>query len=194
MKYGGSVIYHGRLGRRSRRLIEYFKAVPGVPDLQEGLNPATWMLQVSTPGMESTLGVDFAEVYQRSALCRCHPRLQCEIHLEQGWPLPSRLPLCFSSVENATQERIAAVRPYLLYVCRRNEELLERLAVPTEGHEPLQFETKFAQNYSVQFKLIFWKFWMSYWRNPQYNATRFLFAGVLAFLLGSILWKVGHKK
>ena len=68
MKYGGSVIYHGNLGERSHRLIEYFKAVPGVPDLQEGLNPATWMLQVSTPGMESTLGVNFAEIYQNSNL------------------------------------------------------------------------------------------------------------------------------
>ena len=70
MKYGGSVIYHGHLGKRSRRLIEYFKAVPGVPDLQEGLNPATWMLQVSTPGMETTLGVNFAEIYQQSDLFR----------------------------------------------------------------------------------------------------------------------------
>ena len=74
MKYGGSVIYHGHLGKRSHRLIEYFKAVPGVPDLQEGLNPATWMLQVSTPGMESTLGVDFAEIYQHSDLFRCSLR------------------------------------------------------------------------------------------------------------------------
>ena len=70
MKHGGSVIYHGHLGKRSHRLIEYFKAVPGMPDLQEGLNPATWMLQVSTPGMESTLGVDFAEIYRSSALFR----------------------------------------------------------------------------------------------------------------------------
>jgi hypothetical protein len=74
MKYGGSVIYHGHLGKRSHRLIEYFKAVPGVPDLQEGLNPATWMLQVSTPGMESTLGVNFAEIYHSSELFRC-PRI-----------------------------------------------------------------------------------------------------------------------
>ena len=72
MKYGGSVIYHGHLGKRSNRLIEYFKAVPGVPDLQEGLNPATWMLQVSTPGMESTLRVDYAEVYRQSDLFRCY--------------------------------------------------------------------------------------------------------------------------
>ena len=28
-------------------LVEYFEAIPGVPRLQDGLNPATWMLQVS---------------------------------------------------------------------------------------------------------------------------------------------------
>jgi len=77
---------------------------------------------------------------------------------------------------------------------RRNEELIEKLSVPPEGQEPLHFTTKFPQNYATQFKMIFWKFWMSYWRNPQYNATRFLFAGVLAFIIGTILWKVGHRK
>ena len=79
-------------------------------------------------------------------------------------------------------------------LCRRNEELIEKLSVPPEGQEPLHFTTKFPQNYGTQFKMIFWKFWMSYWRNPQYNATRFLFAGVLAFIIGTILWKVGHRK
>ena len=73
MKYGGSVIYHGRLGKQSCRLVEYFTAVPGMPDLpdlDEGSNPATWMLHISTPGMESALGVDYAELYLQSDLFR----------------------------------------------------------------------------------------------------------------------------
>ena len=82
----------------------------------------------------------------------------------------------------------------LMLPCRQNEALIEKLSVPLEGQEPLHFNTKFPQHCGTQFRMIFWKFWMSYWRNPQYNATRFLFAAVLAFLLGSILWKVGHKK
>ena len=32
---------------------------------------------------------------------------------------------------------------------------------------------------------------MSYWRNPAYNATRFVFATVVALLVGTILWDVG---
>lgn len=39
LKSGGHVVYHGSLGKRSHRLIQYFEAIPGVPRLQEGLNP-----------------------------------------------------------------------------------------------------------------------------------------------------------
>ena len=45
--YLETVWRQGHLGKQSRRLIEYFEAIPGVPLLQAGLNPATWMLQVS---------------------------------------------------------------------------------------------------------------------------------------------------
>ncbi|KAK9836331.1 hypothetical protein WJX81_006307 [Elliptochloris bilobata] len=68
MKSGGYITYHGPLGEHSRKLVEYFEAVPGVPPLAEGLNPATWMLQVSTSAMEASIGVDFAEVYRNSPL------------------------------------------------------------------------------------------------------------------------------
>lgn len=44
------------------------QAVPGVPKIKEGYNPATWMLEVSTASVESTLNVDFAEIYQESTL------------------------------------------------------------------------------------------------------------------------------
>ena len=60
----------GHLGARSRDLIEYYESVPGVQRAPEGLNPATWMLEVTMPGNEERLGVDFAEVYQQSSLNR----------------------------------------------------------------------------------------------------------------------------
>lgn len=66
MKRGGQVIYGGPLGHHSRLLIEYFQSVPGVPEIKEGYNPATWMLEVSTPAMEAQLNVDFAEIYANS--------------------------------------------------------------------------------------------------------------------------------
>ncbi|KAI5666595.1 hypothetical protein M9H77_16448 [Catharanthus roseus] len=70
MKRGGQVIYAGPLGRHSHKLVEYFEAVPGVPKIKEGYNPATWMLDVSTSAMEAQLDVDFAEIYANSDLYR----------------------------------------------------------------------------------------------------------------------------
>lgn len=42
----------------------------GVPKIAEGLNPATWMLEVTTPGMEDKLGISFAEQYANSHLAK----------------------------------------------------------------------------------------------------------------------------
>lgn len=44
------------------------QAVPGVPRITNGYNPATWMLEISTPTAEAQLNVDFAEIYVRSSL------------------------------------------------------------------------------------------------------------------------------
>ncbi|KAJ7174242.1 hypothetical protein O6H91_Y542400 [Diphasiastrum complanatum] len=68
MKRGGQVIYAGPLGRRSNELIEYFQAVDGVPKIRAGYNPATWMLEISSPAAEAQLNVDFAEIYRNSVL------------------------------------------------------------------------------------------------------------------------------
>ncbi|KAF3960177.1 hypothetical protein CMV_015084 [Castanea mollissima] len=68
MKRGGQVIYAGPLGRHSHKLIEYFEAVPGVTKIRDGYNPATWMLEVTAPSVETQLDVDFAEIYANSSL------------------------------------------------------------------------------------------------------------------------------
>ena len=48
----------------------YFSAIPNVPPIRTGINPATWMLEISTPGMEERLGVDFADIYEKSGVTR----------------------------------------------------------------------------------------------------------------------------
>ncbi|XP_010249907.1 PREDICTED: ABC transporter G family member 32 [Nelumbo nucifera] len=68
MKRGGELIYAGPLGAKSCKLIEFFEAVEGVQKIRPGYNPAAWMLEVTSSSEESRLGVDFAEVYQRSSL------------------------------------------------------------------------------------------------------------------------------
>lgn len=68
MKYRGEVIYVGPLGTQSHKLVQYFEAIEGVPRIRSGHNPAAWMLEVTASVEESRLGVDFAEIYQRSRL------------------------------------------------------------------------------------------------------------------------------
>ncbi|CAA2976578.1 pleiotropic drug resistance 2-like [Olea europaea subsp. europaea] len=70
MKRGGQVIYAGPLGHHSSQLIEYFQSISGVPKLKKGHNPATWMLEISTPAVEAQLDIDFTEIYVNSDLYR----------------------------------------------------------------------------------------------------------------------------
>ncbi|XP_021728709.1 ABC transporter G family member 39-like [Chenopodium quinoa] len=67
MKQGGQVIYAGPLGHHSHELIEYFEGIPGVPKIKAGYNPATWMLDISTPRVETQLDMDFANYYATSS-------------------------------------------------------------------------------------------------------------------------------
>ncbi|KAG5229491.1 pleiotropic drug resistance protein [Salix suchowensis] len=68
MKIGGRIIYSGPLGQRSSRVIEYFESIPGVPKIKDNYNPATWMLEVTSPSAEAALGVDFGQIYEGSTL------------------------------------------------------------------------------------------------------------------------------
>ena len=48
-------------------------------------------------------------------------------------------------------------------------------------------------HYTVQAKICFEKFWIVYWRTPEYNGTRFSFTVGVALLFGAIFWKLGSK-
>ncbi len=71
LKRGGFATYVGHLGTHSVDLVNYFQQVKGVPPLRKGINPATWMLEVSTLNKEHELGVDFADIYRNSTLYKC---------------------------------------------------------------------------------------------------------------------------
>ncbi|KAK7284890.1 hypothetical protein RJT34_19644 [Clitoria ternatea] len=93
MKRGGRVIYAGSLGRHSHKLVEYFEAIPRVPKIKDGYNPATWMLDISSPSIEAQQDVDFAEIYANSTL---YQRNQ-ELIKELSTPAPDSKDLHFSS-------------------------------------------------------------------------------------------------
>ncbi|GMY34126.1 pleiotropic drug resistance protein 1-like isoform X2 [Fagus crenata] len=75
MKHGGQEIYVGPLGRHSCHLIQYFEGIEGVGKIQDGYNPATWMLEVTSSAHETALGIDFANVYRNSELYRRNKEL-----------------------------------------------------------------------------------------------------------------------
>ncbi|KAK2454243.1 pleiotropic drug resistance protein [Trifolium repens] len=93
MKTGGQVIYGGPLGRNSDKLIEYFEAITGIPKIEDGYNPATWMLDISSPVVESQLNIDFAELYNQSSLYQRNQELIKELSI----PAPGTKELYFPS-------------------------------------------------------------------------------------------------
>ncbi|KAH7352818.1 hypothetical protein KP509_19G065600 [Ceratopteris richardii] len=93
MKRGGRVIYAGPLGTRSVDLIKYFEAIPGVQPITDGYNPATWMLDISSPSAEARLQVDFADIYKTSALYQQNQALIKEL----STPIPGAQDLHFPS-------------------------------------------------------------------------------------------------
>ncbi|MCD7463337.1 transcription factor [Datura stramonium] len=93
MKRGGQEIYAGPLGHHSCHLIKYFESISGLSKIQDGYNPATWMLEVTTPAQEMMLGVDFADLYKKSDLYRRNKALISEISV----PLPGTKDLHFDN-------------------------------------------------------------------------------------------------
>ncbi|KAE9030892.1 ABC transporter G family member 36 [Phytophthora rubi] len=51
LKRGGETVYFGELGRGGSSIVRYFEAIPSVPRIKEGYNPATWMLEVIGAGV-----------------------------------------------------------------------------------------------------------------------------------------------
>ncbi|XP_047094974.1 ABC transporter G family member 48-like [Lolium rigidum] len=145
LKRGGRVIYAGELGRHSHKLVEYFEAIPGVAKITKGYNPATWMLEVSSPLAEARLEMNFAEIYANSPLYK------------------------------------------------ENQELIKELSVPLPGYEDLSFPTKYSQNFYNQFVANFWKQYKSYWKNPPYNAMRYLMTVLNGLVFGTVFWQKGTK-
>ena len=70
LKGGAQLIYCGPLGAQSGTMISYFGSIPGMPPCPLSLNPATWLLDVTSTVSESRLGVDLAEVYRDSRLAK----------------------------------------------------------------------------------------------------------------------------
>nr|AMR34859.1 PDR transporter [Artemisia annua] len=100
LKRGGEEIYVGPVGRNSCELIKYFEDINGVSKIQDGYNPATWMLEVSTSAQELMLGIDFADIYRNSELFKRNKALIAELSVPrpgtQDLYFPTRYSQSFS--------------------------------------------------------------------------------------------------
>ncbi|VAH77438.1 unnamed protein product [Triticum turgidum subsp. durum] len=76
---------------------------------------------------------------------------------------------------------------------QRNKALIKELSQPVPGSTDLYFPTQYSQSSVTQCMACLWKQNLSYWRNPPYNAVRFLFTTVIALLFGTIFWDLGGK-
>lgn len=65
LKPGGETIFFGSV---HNDLIPYLESCPQVAPIQKGVNPADWMLDVTSPAMETKKGVNFARLFETSEL------------------------------------------------------------------------------------------------------------------------------
>ncbi|KDO40197.1 hypothetical protein CISIN_1g000865mg [Citrus sinensis] len=84
LKTGGRIIYSGPLGNHSSRVIEYFEGIPGVPQIRNNYNPATWMLEVTSASTEAELGLDFSQIYEDSLLYENNKELVRQLSTSGG--------------------------------------------------------------------------------------------------------------
>lgn len=75
-----------------------------------------------------------------------------------------------------------------------NKALVKELSIPPPGAKDLRFPMQYSQSTWGQFKLILWKQQWTYWRNPDYNLSRFFFTLAAALIVGTIFWRVGTKR
>ncbi|KAE8038769.1 hypothetical protein FH972_011245 [Carpinus fangiana] len=67
------------------------EAIPHITKINDGYNPATWMLEISSPAVEGQLDLDFAEIYANSDLYKRNQDLIKEL----STPVPGTKNLYF---------------------------------------------------------------------------------------------------
>ncbi|KAF5767760.1 putative sulfate-transporting ATPase [Helianthus annuus] len=76
---------------------------------------------------------------------------------------------------------------------QENQQVIREVSTPSNGSKDLFFHTEYAQPFLVQCKACLWKQHWSYWRNPQYNVTRFVTTIVIAAIFGAVFFNKGQK-
>ncbi|KAG7384386.1 hypothetical protein PHYPSEUDO_002647 [Phytophthora pseudosyringae] len=118
LKKGGETVFFGDVGDRCRNLTNYFESIPGVPNIADGYNPATWMLEVIGAGVDNSvdIDVDFAEAFIVSTLKATLDRNLTREGVTK--PLPGQYELSFTNkraASNFTQAYMVTQRFFRMY-------------------------------------------------------------------------------
>ena len=77
--------------------------------------------------------------------------------------------------------------------CRDMDEIIAQGSQPPPDTQVLKFDTVYARSVLDQYRICLWKFNITYWRTPNYNATRFSFSVAVALIFGACFWKLGGR-
>lgn len=76
---------------------------------------------------------------------------------------------------------------------RKNQELIKELSIAPPDYQDLSFPTKYSQKFYGQCIANFWKQYRSYWKNPPYNAMRYLMTFLFGLVFGTVFWQKGKN-
>jgi len=69
---------------------------------------------------------------------------------------------------------------------------VKSLSTPTPGSHPLTFKTSFAAPAATQSRQLMRRFWIHYWRSPNYSFSRMVVNAILALMFGSVFYKINQ--
>jgi len=73
---------------------------------------------------------------------------------------------------------------------KKSDQELKSLKTPLPNSHPLTFKTSFAASVSIQTRQVMKRFFIHYWRSPNYSFSRMVVNIILALLFGSIYYQI----
>jgi len=172
LQRGGHTIYFGSIGAASASLVSHMTGVAGgPPPPPPGVNPATWVLEVTgaAPAVVTAKGrakdkVDWVEAYKSSELGALN-----------------------EATANALAADAAAAEAAEAAAVARSGSA-GSLAAAARVHQ----QRRYAAGTRTQVAALMRKYGAIYWRTPQYNFLRFITTAVVAVFCGTIYFRIGQ--
>ncbi|KAG2491996.1 hypothetical protein HYH03_009726 [Edaphochlamys debaryana] len=196
LKPGGRTIYFGPLGPQQALLVAYLSSLPGVGGYEPHMNPANWMLEVTSPEAEANLGTDFAVIWQQSEAGR-RGLERVERYVQEA-QLPAakddakgrkhlpKSPSYGGDVELGTHPAVAAGAGGGAGEAEPEAE--------AEAEEAGSIATRYAQPAHRQLWLLVKRGLITNLRNTTYTPVKFAITLLFAWIVGSLYWERGEMR